>query len=108
MRIRIFAVVAVAAILIAPSPRADAIDGHRCAGDGRHFGIRGPVLATPGGRSVGGSDTRHGFSHVVPDGEPGGGKTSVLTPGGDRTVHRVVGAAGGGPEIWGRCAPATS
>ncbi len=108
MRIRILAVVAVATILVAPSARADAIDGHWCADDGRHLDIRGPVLATPGGRSVGGSYTRHGFSYVVPDDEPGGGTTAVLTLVSDRMVHRVAGAAGGGPEIWRRCAPATS
>lgn len=108
MRLSICTAVFAATILAAASARADAIDGHWCAEDGRHLDIRGPVLVTPGGRRIDGSYTRHGFSYVVPDGEPGGGATSVLTLVSDRTVHRVVGTGGGGPEIWRRCAPATS
>lgn len=96
-----------AAIAAAPA-RADAIDGHWCAEDGRYLNIRGPVLTTAGGRRVDGDYTRHGFRHVVPDGEPGAGADAVLTLVSDRVVHRVVGAAGGAPEIWRRCAPATS
>lgn len=99
---------AAAATLAASPARADSIDGHWCADDGRYLNIRGPVLVTPGGRQIDGAYTRHGFSYVVPDSEPGGGATSVLTLVSDRMVHRTVGAAGGAPEIWRRCAPATS
>lgn len=106
------AAVAAAACLIAglgaAPARADAIDGHWCAGDGRYLNIRGPVLTTGGGTRVEGDYTRHGFRHVIPAGEPDGGAIAVLTLVEDRLVHRVVGAAGGPPEIWRRCAPATS
>jgi hypothetical protein len=99
---------AAAATLAAPPARADSIDGHWCATDGRYLNIRGKLLVTPGGRQIDGDYTRHGFSYVVPDSEPGGGAVSVLTLVNDRTVHRVVGPGGGDPEIWRRCAPATS
>jgi hypothetical protein len=107
MRMSFAAAAAAAAVLAAVPARADAIDGHWCAGDGRYLDIRGPALTTPGGRRVEGNYTRHGFAYVVPDGEPGSGASVVLTLVDDRTVHRVAGA-GGGTEIWRRCAPATS
>jgi len=45
------AVIAMFVALCAPA-RADAIDGEWCAGDGRHFSIRGPAITTPGGNAI--------------------------------------------------------
>lgn len=97
---------ALLACLAAGVARADAIDGHWCAAEGAMLSIDGPRMVTPGGARIEGEYTRHGFAHVVPGGEPGGGQKAVLTLAGDRLMYRRVGE--GQAEPWRRCAPATS
>ena len=87
---------------------ADAIDGHWCAADGRYLSIQGPQIVTPGGAKMDGNYSRHGFSYVVPAREPGAGETASMTLVNEQTVHLALGAAGGAPQVWRRCAPPTS
>ncbi len=94
------------ASLAACGARADAIDGHWCSARGLMLSIDGPRMVTPGGARIEGDYSRHGFVHVVPAAEPGGGQKAVLTLAGDRLLQRRVGE--GEPEPWRRCAPATS
>ena len=94
--------------LMAERAAADTIDGHWCAADGRYLSIQGPQIVTPGGAKMDGDYTRHGFSYVVPAREPGAGETVSMTLVNEQTVHVALGAAGGAPQVWRRCAPPTS
>lgn len=90
-----------AVVLGAGSARADAIDGHWCAADGRRVNIDGPAIVTPGGRHLQGTYDRHHFTYVVPVPEAGAGQTVAMTLLGETAVRVQVGDAP--PEIWNRC-----
>jgi hypothetical protein len=91
---------AAALVLAAASARADAIDGNWCAPDGRVLTIDGPSLVTPGGGRITGSYDRHGFSYVIPAGEPGAGSRVVMVLLDEDTVRMAEGLE---PAIWRRC-----
>lgn len=107
MHLRILALIGVFC-LTAENAAADAIDGHWCAADGRYLSIQGPQIVTPGGAKMDGNYSRHGFSYVVPAREPGAGETVSMTLVNEQTVHLALGAAGGAPQVWRRCAPPSS
>ena len=90
------------AVLLGASPaRADAIDGHWCAPDGRRINIDGPAIVTPGGRHLQGTYDRHHFSYVVPVPEAQAGETVAMTLMGETAVSVRAGSAP--PQIWNRC-----
>jgi hypothetical protein len=101
---------ALAAILcLAAAPAlADAIDGDWCSTAARrHLSIDGPKIVTPGGRTLQGEYSRHGFVYTAPAGETEAGRRVDLRLVNDRTMtFRAEG--GGGDEIWNRCARPTS
>jgi hypothetical protein len=104
------AATAIAALLAATSAaNADAIDGHWCSADGRHFAISGDDITTPAGTRTRGDYSRHAFSYQVPAGEtPAGAAISMLLVNED-TVHLWTGeasAAAAEAEVWHRCSPA--
>ncbi len=107
MQLRILVLMS-AICLTAANASADAIDGHWCAADGRYLSIQGPQIVTPGGAKMDGNYSRHGFSYVVPAREPSAGDTVSMTLVNDQTVHLSLGATGGTPQIWRRCAPPVS
>src|ERR1700688_66268 len=65
--------------LTAGAARADAIDGHWCRADGKRMQIQGPAIVTPRGTQTRGDYSRHFFSYVIPQGEPGAGATVSIT-----------------------------
>jgi len=97
------------AAMLRPHPAcADAIDGDWCQPDGRQMAIRGPSIVTVGGNGVTGDYSRHGFSYVIPPGEPGAGKTVQMILLNEDTVQLMwPDAAAAAPakplEIWHRC-----
>jgi hypothetical protein len=94
---------AVLAAALAPGvARADAIDGHWCAADGRVMTIEGPAILTPGGHKVTGDYSRHAFSYVVPGGESQAGTTILMVLLNEETVELDPGD-GAEREIWHRC-----
>jgi hypothetical protein len=82
--------------------RADAIDGHWCAPDGRVMTIEGPAILTPGGNRITGDYSRHAFSYVVPAGESAAGTTIAMVLLNEETVELDPGG-GADHEIWHRC-----
>ena len=82
--------------------RADAIDGHWCAADGRVMTIEGPRILTPGGNRIGGDYSRHAFAYVVPTGETLAGATIRMILLDEETV-RLNPGNGAEDEIWHRC-----
>jgi hypothetical protein len=97
-----FAMAALAALLAPSGARADAIDGHWCAADGRVMTIEGPRIMTPGGHQITGDYSRHAFSYIVPAGESGEGATIAMVLLNEQTV-RLKPGAGADDEIWHRC-----
>jgi hypothetical protein len=98
-----FVLTAAAVILLAPAlARADAIDGHWCAPDGRVMTIEGPRILTPGGNQIIGDYSRHAFSYLVPAGESDAGATIAMVLLNEETV-RLRPANGAEDEIWHRC-----
>jgi hypothetical protein len=94
---------AAAAILLEPAlARADAIDGHWCAADGRVMTIEGPRILTPGGHRITGDYSRHAFSSGVPAGESDAGATIAMVLLNEETV-RLDPGNGAADEIWHRC-----
>ena len=87
-------------VLAAGGARADAIDGHWCASDGKVMSIEGPRIMTPGGTPATGDYSRHAFAYTVPAPDSGAGNEVRLVLVDEDTV-RVV--AGPPPEIWRRC-----
>lgn len=87
---------------------ADAIDGDWCStASRRNLSIDGPRLITPGGRTMQGDYTRHGFVYVAPAGEAEAGRRVELRLVNDRVMlFRPEGAAA--DEVWNRCARPTS
>ncbi len=100
------ALAALALMCAAAPARADAIDGHWCAPDGRRIQIDGASAAIPGGRRVQGDYDRHHFAYVVPAPEAGAGQTVAMALMGETAVRVQFGDAA--PQIWNRCAPPLS
>jgi len=96
------AVAATGLALFAAPARADAIDGHWCADDGRTFFIRGPAIVTPGGNETEGNYSRHRFSYVVPEGEAMAGEQVGMILLSEDAVNVLE---GGKTKIWLRCMP---
>ena len=92
--------------LFATPALADSIDGAWCR-PGLRLVINGPTIVTPGGTRMSGTYDRHGFSYVVPAGEPGAGKTVDMRLLGEHDMQSRVGADGA-VDDWRRCGPATS
>jgi hypothetical protein len=76
--------------------RANAIDGHYCAADGRVMTIEGPRI--PGGNRIGGDYSRHAY--VLRTGESRAGATVRMILLDEETVNPGNGAE---DEIWHRC-----
>ncbi len=93
------------ALLAAPT-FADSIDGAWCR-TGARVVINGPSILTPGGAPLSGNYDRHGFSYVVPAGEPGAGAMMEMRLLSEHEMQSRLGA-GGPVEEWRRCGPATS
>jgi len=91
------------ALLLASPARADAIDGHWCAEDGRHLSIDGPAITTPGGERMRGDYQRHYFSYVIPASEPHAGEATAMTLVSDDVVHLKVQIDAAKMEVWRRC-----
>lgn len=93
---------AAAVLLFATPVFADAIDGDWCApSDGRHIRISGPGITTPTGQVTTGDYSRHAFSYIVPEGDPGAGGTVNMRLLNDEDLS--VSEAGDPPVIWHRC-----
>jgi hypothetical protein len=92
---------------LATPARADAIDGDWCRADGKRMSIHGPDIVTPGGKPTRGDYTRHFFSYVIPEGEPGAGSMVSITLLSEYLAHA---RAGGDTAIqeWRRCQPGVS
>jgi hypothetical protein len=104
-RERIGFALALAALMCGLAPgvaRADAIDGHWCAPDGRVMTIEGPAILTPGGHKITGDYSRHAFSYVVPAGESAAGTMIAMILLNEETVELDPGG-GAEHEIWRRC-----
>lgn len=89
--------------------RADAIDGHWCSADGRHFAISGDDITTPAGNRTRGDYSRHAFTYEVPAGETEAGAAISMLLANEDTVHLWIGQApsqSAQPEVWHRCSPA--
>lgn len=95
-------------LFMAAPALADAIDGHWCHNDGRRFSIRGSEIVTPGGKTMGGNYSRHWFSYVVPNPEPGAGETIFMTLLNENTVRTRRGETAASEETWLRCSPSIS
>jgi hypothetical protein len=98
--------VAVGLVLMAGSAWADSIDGAWCR-TGARVVISGPSIVTASGAKLSGMYDRHGFSYVVPAGEPGAGGTMEMRLLGEYEMQSRIGAAGP-VEEWRRCGPSTS
>jgi len=106
---------AIAALLWLPARQAlaDVIDGEWCRPGGKHMSIKGPDIVTPAGTRTKGNYSRHAFSYVVPDADPGAGKTVFMLLLNEETVHLRIGAdaadaAQAEVEVWHRCNETTS
>ncbi len=97
---------ALAAFLCLPAfgALADAIDGDWCSTAARrHLAIDGPRIVTPGGRTLQGDYSRHGFVYTAPAGEAEAGKRIDMRLVDDRTMRmRIEGA--NTEDTWNRCA----
>jgi len=82
--------------------RADAIDGEWCLG-ASHFAIDGPKIRTPGGNTISGNYSRHGFRYVAPAGEADAGAEIVMILLNEETVQLSRNPGSPKPEIWRRC-----
>jgi hypothetical protein len=106
---RTWAAAAGVALCLAATPaRADAIDGDWCNGAGKQMTIRGPEIVTPGGTKMQGDYSRHGFSYVVPAGEPGAGEPVLMILRNEFLVHLRQGADDAPWQEWRRCTPKVS
>ena len=101
--IPLFVLVFTAALLAASPARADRIDGNWCNG-ARHMNIDGPVIVTPGGTKMTGDYDRHGFSYVIPQGEPdAGGRVDMVQFDDNTNQVTTTGGSETRTEIWNRC-----
>ncbi len=106
-RASILALAAAALMFPAAGALADQIDGHWCFTDGRNLSIAGPKIVTPGGNRIEGNYTRHAFSYIVPDDEPGAGTVVAMNQLSDLVIHvRPDGATE--PQVWRRCTAPTA
>jgi hypothetical protein len=93
--------------LCATTARADAIDGDWCRADGKRMAIRGPDIVTPGGQQTRGEYSRHAFSYVVPNGEPGARDKVAIVLLSEYLAHAQQGTDPAVKE-WRRCPPGVS
>jgi hypothetical protein len=101
----IAAVIVAGAMVLGPGrAHADAIDGEWCLADS-HFAIDGPKIRTPGGNTIEGSYSRHGFRYIVPANEKGAGSEIVMVLLNEEMLQLTHAAPLGSPEIWRRCKP---
>jgi hypothetical protein len=108
MRAATISAICIAATLgFARSACADVIDGSWCHEKGSRMTIDGPIIITPTGTRTEGNYSRHFFSYVVPDGDPGAGALVKMRLLNEETVQVQA-----GPEapwvIWHRCQPTIS
>ena len=82
--------------------RADAIDGEWCLGKS-HFAIDGPKIRTPGGNTINGDYSRHGFRYLAPAGEVDAGAEVVMILLNEETVQLSRNPGAPNPELWRRC-----
>lgn len=92
---------------------ADVIDGDWCHTDGRQMSIKGPDIVTPSGTRLVGDYTRHSFTYVVPQSDPGAGQTVAMILVNEQTVNLRTGAdlpsaALAPTQVWHCCTPKTS
>lgn len=81
---------------------ADAIDGDWCAPDGSaRVHISGSNINTPSGTLTTGNYSRHAFSYVVPQGDPGPGDKVDMQLLNEEEVRLTVNDSE--PEIWRKC-----
>lgn len=109
MREHCVGVIAAAVVLAGTiqSARADRIDGSWCRPEGDRMTINGPSIVTPAGTATTGDYSRHAFSYVVPQGDPGaGGTIRMILANEDTVLLRTAQSAE--PEIWHRCGPPVS
>ncbi len=102
MMLRRLALAGAALLASTCATRADAIDGQWCLASST-FEIKGPQIRTPGGNEIAGNYSRHGFSYVVPAGEPGSGSEVVMVLLNEETL--TLTRASAAPETWRRCKP---
>ncbi len=80
----------------------DAIDGDWCLeADGSQMSIAGADITTPAGTRTTGDYSRHAFSYVVPDGDPGAGDAIDMQLLNEEEVRVFVNGAT--PAVWRRC-----
>ena len=111
MTIRVILSIAALVIVYALSStpaQADAIDGYWCSPDGRSLFIDGPLIVTPGGKSMKGDYDRHGFRYTVPKQEQGAGSIIDMNLIDDDTVQYQASAADAKSELWQRCSKPVS
>jgi len=90
------------AFFVAAPAFADKIDGQWCsAPEVRHMSIDGPKIITPGGTHTTGNYSRHAFSYIVPDSDPGAGQEIDMRLLNEEEVQVIEGD--GPPAIWRRC-----
>ncbi|MFQ5624070.1 MAG: hypothetical protein ACE5FS_11810 [Paracoccaceae bacterium] len=78
------------------------IDGDWCSPDGtRYFRISGPSVTSSDGYRTTGNYTRHAFSYVVPENEPGAGDQFSMLLLNEEQVN--ISVNGGAAETWHRC-----
>ena len=99
-------VLAAGLILLSGAAFADSIDGSWCR-TGARVVISGPTIVTPGGAKLSGQYDRHGFTYVVPAGEPGAGSTVEMRLLGEYDMQSRS-SAQGPVQDWRRCGPETS
>lgn len=103
---RSLVLLAAAAAFVPAAARADSIDGHWCANDGRHVEIRGSAIETPKGTVTNGQYGRHDFTYVIPVSDPGAGDQVRMQLVSDDAMRWMQGA--GAVETWRRCQPKVS
>jgi hypothetical protein len=99
---------AMVAVVRSGVARADSIDGHWCAPDGRHLTIAGMSIVTPGGTKMSGDYTRHSFAYVAPTGDPDAGAAINLRLLDEDTVRSVSSDPANPSAVWRRCRAETS
>ena len=95
-------------LLSAGSARADVIDGDWCRAAGQHMSIKGPLIVTPAGSRTEGNYSRHSFTYIVPQADPGAGQKISMILVNEETIHLSIDApstsATPGPmQVWHRC-----
>lgn len=101
----VIAIVAACGLSVSAA-RADAIDGDWCSAS-KSLNIQGSSIRTPGGNTISGDYSRHGFRYTVPAGEDGAGALieMVLLNDENMELTRDAGGSRSAPERWRRCKP---